>query len=196
MVRLFVGLELSPLLKESLIYARGGVLGARWQRDDQLHLTLAFIGEVSRRQMFEIEDTLAGISVHPFELQLSGVGSFGKPGQPKSLWAGIADEKPVAHLHKKVLKAMEGLGLQMDRRRFKPHVTLARFAKGNHALIGDWMSENGDLKSPAVDIGGFTLFSSALTSEGSCYSVEARFGGENGDHMADMNSEFGSEVFV
>jgi len=178
MIRLFVGLELSPLLLESLTLVRGGVEGAYWQRDDQLHLTLAFIGEVSRRDMNEIEAELSRIQLDPFDLTLSGVGMFGKSKHPKSLWAGVANEAPLKHLQAKVLKALERVGVETDRRRYKPHVTLARFSRGAQARIGDWLAMNGVFRSPSQRVSHFTLFSSELTRSGSFYSVESQFGSD------------------
>lgn len=176
MIRLFVGLELSPSQRESLTYARGGVEGARWQRDDQLHLTLAFIGEVSHRNMREIEGELSRITFDPFDLTLTDVGMFGKFDMPKTLWAGVENKAPLMHLHEKVLTAIKRTGVRMDHRRYKPHVTLARFKRGAYARIATWLSVNGVLRSPAETVRHFTLFSSHLTSDGPVYQVEARFG--------------------
>lgn len=176
MIRLFVGLELSPSQRESLTYARGGVEGARWQRDDQLHLTLAFIGEVSHRSLREIEGELSRITFDPFDLTLNDVGMFGKFDMPKTLWAGVEDKAPLMHLHEKVLTAVERAGIGMDHRRYKPHVTLARFKRGAYARIATWLSVNGVLRSPTEKVRHFTLFSSHLTSDGPMYQVEARFG--------------------
>ena len=175
-MRLFVGLELSAEIKKSLEFARGGVEGARWQRDDQLHLTLGFIGEVPMSSVREIERVLADIHFDPFELQLTGVDMFGSVQQPKTLWAGVADEKSLKYLHEKILNALERVGIEGDRRRFKPHVTLARFNRGVEARISDWLGINGTLKTPVQTVEYFSLFSSAPTSEGPSYIVEARFG--------------------
>ncbi|MFC3050402.1 RNA 2',3'-cyclic phosphodiesterase [Kordiimonas pumila] len=176
MTRLFVGIELSPLIQESLTLARGGVEGAYWQRDDQLHLTLAFIGEVSKRDMRDIGYELSRIHFDPFEMSLSGVGVFGKPGQPKALWAGVDNEAPFKHLHEKVLTAVERVVVETDRRRYKPHVTLARFPRWSHARIGDWLTVNGALRTPPQLVEHFTLFSSSQTAEGSAYRAEEYFG--------------------
>jgi 2'-5' RNA ligase len=175
MVRLFVGLELPDPIKQSLVLARGGVEGARWQTDDRLHLTLAFIGEVSHRTMRDIEGALSSVTFTPFELVLSGVDMFGDTRHPKTLWAGVQDEAPLRHLHEKVLNALERVDVATDRRRFKPHVTLARFQRGTHARIADWLSVNGTLRSPAHTVDHFTLFSSARTADGPFYAPEAQF---------------------
>lgn len=176
MIRLFVGLELTPSQQESLTYARGGVEGAHWQRDDQLHLTLAFIGEVTHRSMREIEGALSQIAFDPFDLAFTDVGMFGKFDMPKTLWAGVENKAPLMHLHEKVLTAVERTGVAMDRRRYKPHVTLARFKRGAYARIATWLAVNGVLRSPSETVRHFTLFSSHLTSDGPVYQVEARFG--------------------
>ncbi len=192
MVRLFVGLELSPSQRESLTYARGGVEGAHWQRDDQLHLTLAFIGEVSHKSMREIEGELSRITFDPFDPTLTDVGMFGKFDMPKTLWAGVENKAPLMHLHEKVLTAVERTGVEMDRRRYKPHVTLARFKRGAYARIATWLSVNGVLRSPTETVRHFTLFSSHLTSEGPVYQVEAQFGNFMDGSM--MSDEFALEV--
>ncbi len=175
MARLFVGLELDPPLLGDIAAARGGVEGAHWQRDNQLHLTLAFIGDASRKTKLEIEDALARIRFEPFDMVLSGVGMFGKPKQPKVLWAGVDNKKPLMHLHEKIAMAMAQIDVDIDRRKFKPHITLARFRRGAHARVGDWLTENERLSTRSMLVDRFVLFSSERTSEGSFYRHEAEF---------------------
>ena len=176
MVRLFVGLEIPDNIREALSDVRGGVEGAHWQRDDQLHLTLAFIGDVPKKVMHEIEGELSRIHVAPFEFALRGVGLFGKPKQPKTLWAGVEDRKPLGHLHEKIVNALDRVDVEVERRKYKPHVTLARFRRGAQARVGDWLLNSEMLHTPAETVQHFTLFSSQLTHEGSYYTVESRFG--------------------
>lgn len=175
MARLFVGLDIQDPLIDELYEARGGVEGAHWQRDNQLHLTLAYIGETPRKAKREVEDTLAQIRFEPFEFSLSGVGMFGKPKQPKALWAGVADKKPLLHLHEKIASALDRIDVEIDRRKFKPHVTLARFRRGAQARVGDWLTCNERLSTQSTVVDSFVLFSSERTSEGSFYRHEADF---------------------
>lgn len=176
MIRLFVGLELSPEQKEALTLARSGVEGARWQSDDQLHLTLAFIGEVPTGTVRQIEGALSAIELSSFDLSLEGIDMFGTTYQPKTLWAGVSDEAPLHHLHEKILNALERIDIETDRRRYKPHVTLARFPRGIQTDIEAWVTSNGTLKTPTQKVGYFSLFSSQRSSEGPSYLVESRFG--------------------
>lgn len=175
MARLFVGLDIHEPLIHDLSEARGGVESAHWQRDNQLHLTLAFIGDTPRKATREIEDALAAIRFDPFELSLEGVGMFGKPKFPKILWAGVADKAPLQHLHEKIATVLDRVGVEIDRRKYKPHVTLARFRRGSEARVGDWLTRNQTLKTNAVTIDNFVLFSSKRTSEGSFFHHEAEF---------------------
>lgn len=175
MARLFVGLDIPDPIIYDAAPARGGVEGAHWQRDNQLHLTLAFIGDASRKTTREIEDALSRIRFEPFQLALNGVGFFGKPKYPKMLWAGVENKKPIVHLHEKIVAAMDRIEVDCDRRKFKPHVTLARFRRGAQARIGDWLTNNEVLHTRREMIDSFTLFSSELTSEGSFFRQEAIF---------------------
>jgi len=175
MARLFVGLDIRETLIEDLAHARGGVEGAHWQRDNQLHLTLAFIGDAPRKTKREIEDTLARIHFEPFELSLEGVGMFGKPRHPKMLWAGVTNKKPLLHLHNKIASALDRIDVETDRRKYKPHVTLARFGRGAEARVGDWLTSNQLLRTQSTLVDKFVLFSSERTSEGSFFRHEADF---------------------
>ncbi len=176
MVRLFVGLEIPETMYPELEFAQAGVEEAHWQRNDQLHLTLAFIGDTSNNIMREIEGELARITFDPFDLRLSGVGMFGKPGSPKALWAGVEDKAPLLKLHEKIMHILEPLGLDLDQRKYKPHVTLARFKKHAQSRVGDWLALNDTLRSHKETISHFSLFSSQMTSNGSYFDVESRFG--------------------
>ena len=176
MPRLFVGLEIPEPFCTELMLPRSGVENARWQRDDQLHLTLAFIGDVSNRIAVDVEAELSRLSLPPLGLALSGVGFFGKPSQPKALWAGVSPPAPLTQLHEKISYAMGRIGAPVDPRRFLPHITLARFRRGVPARIGDWLSRNENLSSMPVPITHFSLFSSHLTEERAHYRVEARYG--------------------
>ena len=175
MARLFVGLDIHETLIEDLAHARGGVEGAHWQRDNQLHLTLAFIGDAPRKTKREIEDTLVRVHFEPFELSLEGVGMFGKPRHPKMLWAGVSDKKPLQHLHDKIASALARIDVEIDRRKYKPHVTLARFRRGADARVGDWLTSNQLLHTQPTLVDKLVLFSSERTSEGSFFRHEAEF---------------------
>ena len=182
MPRLFIGLELNEQLLEETEILRGGLPHARWQRDDQLHITLAFIGDVHGGLAREISQELGRIQFTPFEVKLSGVGYFGKEDQPKILYAGLESPTAVQHLHDKITNALRRIDVPVDNRKFKPHCTLARFRKGTKLHIGAWLGANAAFLSSALKVRHFTLFQSHLTSEGSYYEPLENYDGEFYDY--------------
>lgn len=105
MHRLFVAIRPPAAHREQLLALMGGVAGARWQRDDQLHLTLRFIGEVDRHRASDIADALRTIRFAPFDARIAGVGVFDRRGLIDTLWAGVQPRDPLASLHRKVDRA-------------------------------------------------------------------------------------------
>src|SRR5438067_5683754 len=134
MHRLFVAIRPPPAVRAHLLALMGGVGGARWQGDEQLHLTLRFIGEVDRHRAADIDAALAGIVHPPFEAAIDGVGSFERRGAPAALWAGVAPQEPLRTLHKKVDQAIVRTGLPPEGRAYLPHITLARLPRGAGAV--------------------------------------------------------------
>ncbi|MGF1606074.1 MAG: RNA 2',3'-cyclic phosphodiesterase [Rhodothalassiaceae bacterium] len=173
MHRLFVGLELPDRIKGHLIALMGGLEGVRWQTEDQLHLTLRFIGEVDRAKAEDIRSALGLVSGEPFDVKLEGVGYFGPDRSPRLLWAGVADPAPLKHLHEKLDQALTRVGIAPESRKFKPHVTLARFRRpaAATARLPLFLERSACLSLPAFTVTRFVLFESHLLGEGACYDA-------------------------
>jgi RNA 2',3'-cyclic 3'-phosphodiesterase len=169
MHRLFVALRLPPFIRQILLATMGGISGARWQREDQLHLTLRFIGEVDRHRAADIHAALGAVHHSSFDLALNGVGLFDRRGVPEVVWAGVAPQAPVAALHKKVDQALARVGIPPDQRAFLPHITLARL-KTSSGTVRDMIEGSGGLSSPAFRIDDFVLVESRLTPDGAVYT--------------------------
>ena len=174
MPRLFFGLELPPELKKRLIKVRSAVDGAKWQRPEQLHITLLFLGPVDENRVEAVTDAACDLSTESFSLDVTGVGCFGQPQRPKNLWAGVKPEEPIAALHQTLGQRMETLGFKVERRAFRPHVTLARF-KRQAGSVEALMSEYGDSPFGQFHVAEFVLFESTPDPAGSVYSVVERF---------------------
>ena len=174
MHRLFVAIRPPAPVRQFLLAAMGGISGARWQSDDQLHLTLRFIGEVDRHLAKDIHAALGGVHHPRFDLSLSGLGAFDKRGFPDSVWAGVTPHEQVSVLHRKVDAALLRVGVAPDDRAFLPHITIARLNRGA-GPIGNLMEEAGGLASPAFTVDSFALFESDLTNEAAIYSMVERY---------------------
>lgn len=180
MHRLFVAIRPPASLRARLLALMGGVPGARWQCDDQLHLTLRFIGQVDRHRAADIADALRTIRFAPFDANVSGVGAFDRRGMIDTLWAGVQPRDPLASLHRKLDRACVALGLPPEERAYLPHITLARFGRTG-ALVDPFLAAHAALTSPPFTINGFALFESQLGRDGARYHVIEHYGRHDPD---------------
>jgi 2'-5' RNA ligase len=173
-MRLFAALPIPDAVALRLSMLQSGVPGARWQRREQLHLTLRFMGEVDGAMMRDIDDMLAGIDAPGFTLQLKGVGEFGHD-KPHALWADVAPNDALLHLQKKIERAMQQIGIEADKHKYKPHVTLAYLRGTPPGAVIDWLTDHARFASGPIDVTGFTLYSSQLSGDGSKYREERAY---------------------
>jgi RNA 2',3'-cyclic 3'-phosphodiesterase len=66
----------------------------RWVVEEQLHLTLSFLGDVDTLAEDRLREALDQVRVPPFFLPLCGVGVFNVRGQPSVVWAGVGKGHP------------------------------------------------------------------------------------------------------
>ena len=135
-MRLFLAVnfreELSAALEETQALLKRRGLQGRYAPPENLHLTLAFIGEYpDPDRVLEVMDT---VDFDPFPLSLEGFGRFGG-----LWWAGLAKSEPLNALVRRLRRALAENDIPFDRKRFSPHITLVR--KGVF-----------DGKPPAVDV--------------------------------------------
>lgn len=174
MHRLFVALRPPPAIRQQLLALMGGVLGARWQDDDQLHITLRYIGEVPTPVAEDVAAALGGVHAAPLALRLNGVGCFDKHDRPNALWAGIAPLDAITRLHKKIDHALVRIGLASEARAYRPHITLARLNR-NAGPVDGFLAAHAALSSAPFEIGHMTLFESHLGGEGPSYEAIGRW---------------------
>lgn len=174
MHRLFVAVRPPPPIRALLVDLMGGVAGARWQDEDQLHLTLRFIGEVDRHMARDVDAALSGIRYPPFSIALNGLGAFDRRGEPVTLWAGVAPHAPIRALHKKIDQALVRAGVEPDRRAYMPHVTLARLPRGA-GTVQPLIERSGGVTSPTFTVEDFRLYESRFTPDGPLYEIVERY---------------------
>jgi 2'-5' RNA ligase len=174
-VRLFVGLALPWELQQRLAILGGGIPGARWVTSENLHLTLRFIGEAPAHRAEEIDLALSALRGKAFQLALAGVGTFTKAGRETQLWAGVERNPALEHLQTKIETALQRCGLDPERRRFIPHVTLARLDNAVPAKIAGFVQANNLFRAEPIQVDNFVLFSSLLGKEASVYTPEVEY---------------------
>jgi len=173
-MRLFVALSLPDEIAARLLLLQHGVTGARWQTREQFHLTLRFIGEVDGRVLRDIDDMLSGIHEPRLLLELRGVGEFGRD-KPHALWTGVEPNDALLHLQRKIERAVQQAGLAPEKKKYNPHVTLARLRATPPGIVMDWLTDHALFASGPFEMNGYGLYSSLLTSGGSKYRVEREY---------------------
>ena len=172
-MRLFIALSLPADLRERLCGLCSGLPGARWVAPENFHLTLRFIGEVDGREAEDIDAALSGIRFPRFPLTLSGVGQFGDGKRLRSLWVGVDSNEMLDRLQAKVEQAVQRAGQPPEKRKFKPHVTLARFKSHPGDRLEGFFAARSLFRCAPFEVADFTLYSSYLAHEGAIYSPEA-----------------------
>ncbi|WP_428487078.1 RNA 2',3'-cyclic phosphodiesterase [Rhodopila sp.] len=175
-MRLFVALDLPwELRRKVAVLAGTGIPGARWVPPDNYHLTLRFIGETPSYLAEEIDYALAGLRARQFPLTLTGVGIFAKGGRSTALWVGVERNPQLDHLQNKIETALKRAGLDPERRRFQPHLTLARLDNVAEAKLASYVQAHNLFRADPVPVEHFTLFSSQLGKEASVYTAEVEY---------------------
>jgi 2'-5' RNA ligase len=129
--RLFVGLELPSSCKTALLALDPHLSGLRWLPEEQLHLTLSFLGDVEATAEDRLRKALREVRVPPFFLPLRGVGVFNSRGRPSVAWAGVGKGHPhLFALNRRIQDAALDAGLEANLKPFHPHVTIGFFCNG------------------------------------------------------------------
>ena len=132
-MRTFIAVELEPALRRPLLKLLRDVFPkdreVRWCTENQLHVTLKFLGEVTDAQIAAVCEAAATASaqIEPFSLRISGLGCFPGPRNPRVLWCGVDD--PESGCRRWVEQAeplLAALDFPPEGRAFTPHITLGR----------------------------------------------------------------------
>ena len=174
MHRLFVAIRPPGPIRDRLIDAMDDSADFRWQDDEQLHLTLRFVGEVDRHVAADLNDALGRIRSPRFAAWIKGIGSFDHRASG-ALWAGVEPKEPLAALAAKIERTCQSVGLEPERRAFHPHITLARWKGRRTRELADFLDRTHGLASEPFAIAAFTLFESRLSRHGASYEAVASY---------------------
>lgn len=174
MHRLFVALRPPPFMRRQLLDMMGGVEGARWQDDDQIHLTLRFIGEVEPHGADDVAAALRRVTSPRPTIALAGAGTFDRKGMVHTLWVGIDADEALRMLRAQIDRALVLAGIAPEGRAFHPHITLARLGRGS-GPVEPFLAHAAGLTSQPATIDGFILYESVLGRNGATYLVAERY---------------------
>ena len=172
--RLFVGIRPPAAIRDALIDLMEGVEAARWQDEDQLHLTLRYIGEVDTHLADELAERLRAAQGDRFALTIEGTGVFERKGRVHALWAGIAPDAGLARLRQRIERICEVCGIEPDHRKYHPHITLARINRAAGPLA-PFLSRTAALRLGSWVVEDYLLYESHLHPDGSLYEPVMRY---------------------
>lgn len=175
MPRLFVALEIAHQASASMALLRGGLSGAKWIDPENYHLTLRFLGDLEGPMADEIADALYTINQPRFALSFIGLGAFGGK-KPRSLFAVPQHNQTLYDLQSDIERRCKRLGLGADKRKFTPHVTLARLRGTPPAAVANYIGLRGGFSTPAHMTTRFVLLSSRDSVGGGPYIREEVYG--------------------
>jgi RNA 2',3'-cyclic 3'-phosphodiesterase len=175
MIRLFIALDLPQYLQTELKRFCCGLPGAKWVDEQQVHLTLRFIGEVEGSCFKDISEVLENVEMAPFDLQLKGVGCFPPRKKPTVLWVGLETSKELKQLKAQIDSCLKKVNLEPEQRKFSPHITLARLKETPVKRLTNYLSGNALYQSLPFTVSEFHLYSSILNHKGAIHSKEVSY---------------------
>ncbi|HYM51003.1 MAG TPA: RNA 2',3'-cyclic phosphodiesterase [Candidatus Limnocylindrales bacterium] len=171
--RTFIAIALPSPLQQALrapIAGLADVDAARTSAVDRIHLTLHFLGNLSPDAVAELGDRIAPRLVEqpPFEVEVAGVGAFPSLRRPQTLYADLREPglDRVIGLQASLRPALEEAGLAVDRRAYRPHLTLARLRRPPRAQerrrLEEWAATLRDARFGALQVDRVSLMRSEL----------------------------------
>ena len=178
MPRLFVALPVPEEIADDLLALQSGVPDARWIAPENFHVTLCFAGAVHGAVMRDLEEELADVAGPRFAVTLAGVEQFSSGKQPRALVATVERSDRLQWLQQKVSTVARNCGIEVERRKFRPHVTLARFGTGAETghHLAQFMASHSTFRAGPWIADHFALYSSRGGRSGRIYTEEAGYG--------------------
>jgi RNA 2',3'-cyclic 3'-phosphodiesterase len=174
-LRLFAALPLPTEIVDRLTALQQGVPGADWRQKEALHLTLSFFGHVTHEAAEELDQELARIRCKPFDLAARGAGHFGRE-EPRALWMGIEAHPSLLLLSKACERATRRVGLDIEKRSFLPHITLAYLHETPLGRVQAFERRHALFRSADWRADRFHLYSSWKGGRGeNPYRIEAEY---------------------
>lgn len=176
MIRAFAAIPMPEPVAAALEAVQQDLRIGRLVPEEDMHLTLVFLGELPEPDLDEVHDAFGSVLAPAFYLHLHGLGFFGRSA-PRSIHANVDDSPPLRHLQAKLEQAARRAGVEVERRRFVPHVTIARM-KGRRedaAEVADFVARRSLVRPPPFRVGDFCLVRSTLRRDGPVHDELARY---------------------
>ena len=178
MARVFVALALNSATRAKLAAAQADLQDSvdevTWVAPHNIHLTLAFIGNMAMSQTTTVAETLDQVAANTegFDLSAARLGWFGRGRTPRVIWAGVDGGPALMELRKRVHQALVDRGITLDKRPSKPHLTLGRVKSSpKESVLTDNIKKHADTVFGRTPVDSLLFLRSRLTPDGPIYST-------------------------
>ncbi|MDO4481332.1 MAG: RNA 2',3'-cyclic phosphodiesterase [Bacillota bacterium] len=157
-MRLFIAINFDEDIKAQIAEVREELRNSsssgNFTRDENLHLTLVFLGEVSGSRVREIENIMEETEEEPFELEFGKLGCFKRDSGGDLWWLGCGRNNGLMSLQRQLSERLRASGFKIEKRQYKPHLTLGRevVIEGGGKVFGSRSLEQNPIKVPVGQI--------------------------------------------
>lgn len=175
-IRAFVAIRPPEEIVDRLMDLQTDLRDVHWTPADNLHLTLVFLGAHPGPVLSDVDAALLEIDTPAFELSLAGVGALGGR-DARVVYAGVRENGTLRQLHAKAAQAARQAEIALDRKRFRPHVTLGRAARGGMSAVAleRWLNEHALFEAEPFLVDRVGLYRSELGSGPPRYELLAEY---------------------
>lgn len=175
-MRAFLALPIPEDVADALSQLQSSIPFGRAVPEDNLHLTLAFLRDAEDKALELLHDLLSAMHLPPVDIRFTGLDSFTEM-ERGLVFAAVERTDPLYFLHDRVAATCRAAGLDLPRRRFRPHVTLMR---ANRKPVGPTRDRLAAMLGPLPGLSGFTarelvLYRSTLHPGGAVHEPLASY---------------------
>lgn len=167
-MRVFVAIDLPEPVTAELEALQNGLLTGRPVPVENLHLTLSFLGDQPVEAVEVAHEALSTVRAAAFRMRLRGLGSFGKR-TPQVIFADVEKCDELLDLERRIARALRHADVEFQKRRFRPHVTVARLPNSLSPFevdqVRDDLAANATFVGSPFDVAQFHLYRSHLTAK-------------------------------
>jgi 2'-5' RNA ligase len=175
-MRVFLAIDLPEQIRGELERLQEHLPIGRLVPSDNLHLTLSFLGEQSEAVCEDTHEALSEVHAKPFDLRLAGLGTFGKTS-PQVIFADVEKCEELIELERKITRRLRSAGVQFQKRRFRPHVTIARLPRilstYGLARVQNFLASQASFQGSPFQVREFHFYCSTLMPEQARHEVLA-----------------------
>ncbi len=169
MIRSFIAVEIDSGTKKEITRVvaefKKSEADVKWVTENQMHLTLKFLGSIDEIKIPEIQKSLNTVCANNgrFSISLDEIGAFPGLKRPKILWVGLnTGAENLKKIHAEIETCLEKTGIEKENRAYRPHLTIGRIRsfKNFSSLCG--LLKKKSLSGRVIGIKRLILFRSDL----------------------------------